>query len=109
MISIDTNRTHVLQWLVDTVAAQQMDLSSVEGQRDEIRWDRYPRVSAVAPACAFVIRLCKFSRRPKTIDAYARNLDRFLAWFADAPAERWADADEGVLLTYLDDLRNGRV
>jgi site-specific recombinase XerD len=56
-----------------------------------------------------VIRLCRFSRRPKTVDAYARNLDRFLAWFADAPAERWVEADEGDLLTYLNDLRNGRV
>jgi site-specific recombinase XerD len=56
-----------------------------------------------------VIRLCRFSRRPKTVDAYARNLDRFLAWFADVPAERWVEADEGDLLTYLHDLRNGRV
>jgi site-specific recombinase XerD len=91
------------------MVASQVDLSSVEGQRDEIRWELYRRVRAVAPARAFVIRLCRFSRRPKTVDAYARNLDRFLAWFADVPAERWVEADEGDLLTYLHDLRNGRV
>lgn len=56
-----------------------------------------------------MIRLCRFSRRPKTVDAYARNLDRFLAWFGGEPAERWLEADEGDLLAYLDDLRNGRV
>ena len=33
------------------------------------------RVGAVPPARAFVIRLCRFSRRPKTVDAYARNLE----------------------------------
>jgi integrase/recombinase XerD len=76
---------------------------------DDLRWNLYPRVSAVPHARAFVIRLCRFLRRPKTVDAYARNLDRFLAWFADAPAERWVEADEGHLLTYLHDLRNGRV
>src|SRR5205823_2047835 len=50
-----------------------------------------------------------FSRRPKTVDAYARNLERFLAWFEEARAERWIEADEGDLLAYLDELRNGRV
>jgi integrase/recombinase XerD len=91
------------------VAAWQVDPSSVDGQRDAIRWDLYPRVSAVAAARAFVIRLRRFSRRPKTVDAYARNLERFLAWCTDVPAEGWAEADEGQLLAYLDDLRNGRV
>lgn len=91
------------------MAAWQVDLSSVESLRGEIRWDLYPRVSAVPPARAFVIRLYRFSRRPKTVDAYARNLDRFLAWFADAPSARWVEADEGDLLAYLDDLRHGRV
>ena len=56
-----------------------------------------------------MIRLRRFSHRPKTVDAYARNLARYLAWFDEAPAERWLEADEGDLLGYLDDLRNGRV
>ena len=91
------------------MATDQADANPIVDQRDGIRWDLYPRVGALAPARAFVIRLSRFSRRPKTIDAYARNLDRFLAWFANAPAERWVEADEGDLLTYLYDLRNGRV
>jgi len=74
----------------------------------DIRWDLYPRVASTPQARGFVARLQQFSRRPKTIDAYARNLDRYLASFADAPSARWVEADEGTLLTYLDDLRSGR-
>ncbi len=102
-------RTYVLQWSGDAVAAWLVDPSSIDGQRDAIRWDLYPRVSAVAAARAFVIRLRRFSRRPKTVDAYARNLERFLAWCTDVRAERWVEADECELLAYLDDLRTGRV
>src|SRR5947209_15897242 len=82
---------------------------SVDAQRRGLRGDLYPPVSAAPHARAFVIRLRSFSRRPKTVDAYARNLERFLAWFEEAPAERWIEADEGDLLAYLDDLRHGRV
>jgi integrase/recombinase XerD len=73
-----------------------------------IRWDLYPHVAAEPHACAFIDRLRQFAQRPKTIDAYARNLDAYLACFGDASAERWIDADEGDVLTYLDDLRYGR-
>ena len=75
---------------------------------DDIRWELYPHVAATAEARAFVVRLRQFSRRPKTIDAYARNLDRFLAAWGEAPTERWLEADEGDLLTYLDQLRHER-
>ncbi|MGH2353976.1 MAG: tyrosine-type recombinase/integrase [Chloroflexota bacterium] len=82
---------------------------------NDIQWDLYPHVAATPPARAFLVRLRQFGRRPKTIDAYARNLDRFLASFADAggapgaaSAGRWVEADEGTLLTYLDGLRHER-
>src|SRR5258708_29322452 len=91
------------------MAAGSTDVTSVGARGDGTRWALYPRVSAVPHARAFVIRLRRFSRRPKTVDAYARNLARYLAWFDEAPAERWLEADEGDLLAYLDDLRNGRV
>ena len=77
-------------------------------ERETIRWELYPHVAAEAHARAFITRLRQLSRQPKTIDAYARNLDTYLATFASAPAERWIDADEAVILTYLDDLRSGR-
>jgi len=85
------------------------DEDAVDGQRDGIGWDLYPRVNAAPHARAFVLRLHALSRRPKTVDAYARNLERFLGWFSDVPTERWVEADEGDLLAYLDDLRHGRV
>jgi integrase/recombinase XerD len=73
-----------------------------------IRWDLYPQVASTPHARAFIVRLQQFSRRPKTIDAYARHLDRYLASFAAAPDVAWSEADEGTLLAYLTDLRYGR-
>jgi integrase len=75
---------------------------------DDIRWGLYPHVAGAPPARAFVDRLRRWGRRPKTLDAYARNPDRFLASFGAAPAARWVEADEGDLLTYLDALRHAR-
>jgi site-specific recombinase XerD len=109
MISASSPRTFVLQWAGDAVAVRQLDEDSIDDQRGGIRWELYPQVGAVPAARAFVIRLRKLSRRPKTVDAYARNLERFLAGFAEGPVQRWLEADEGDLLTYLDDLRHGRV
>jgi len=77
-------------------------------QNDTIRWDLYPHVAGAPHARAFIVRLCHLSRRPKTVDAYARNLDSFLASFEDAPTAQWVEADEGAVLTYLDDVRHGR-
>ena len=77
-------------------------------QEDAIRWDLYPHVAACAYARAFVVRLRQLSRQPKTVDAYARNLDAYLAYFATASDKCWIEADEGVVLTYLDQLRSRR-
>jgi site-specific recombinase XerD len=71
-----------------------------------VRWGLYPVAAATAPARAFVLRLHQLSRRPKTVDAYARNLDRFLASFRGEPVERWLEADEGAILAYVADLRH---
>ena len=71
----------------------------------EVRWELYPVVGVTEPARAFILRLHQLSRRPKTVDAYARNLDRFLACFRDKPSERWLEADEGDILAYVADLR----
>src|SRR3989442_12769430 len=89
-------RTGVLQCPRGMVSAEDSD-----ARCDGIRWDLYPHVRAAPAARVFVVRLGQFSRRPKTIDAYARNLDRFLASFADASTARWVEADEGDLLSYV--------
>lgn len=77
-------------------------------ESEAIRWELYPQVAAEPHARAFIVRLRQLSRQPKTIDAYARNLDTYLACFPGVPAERWIEADEAVILTYLDDLRSSR-
>jgi hypothetical protein len=75
---------------------------------EDRRWDRYPRMASTPPARAFIVRLQHFARRPKPSDAYARHLDRYLAFFPDVPGAHWLEADEGILLTDLIDLRAGR-
>ena len=83
-------------------------MSTQGADRQNIRWERYPHVACTPYARAFILRLCQFPRGAKTVDAYARNLDRFLSSFAALPVSRWVEADEGDLLTYFDDLRHGR-
>jgi integrase/recombinase XerD len=78
------------------------------GQDAAVRWERYPIVAVTAPARAFVLRLLRLGRSPKTVDAYARNLDRFLACFTDRSGEPWLEADEGEILTALEVVRRGR-
>ena len=84
-------------------------MSTQGTDRPNIRWERYPQVACTPYARAFILRLCQFPRSPKTVDAYARNLDQFLCSFAALPVSRWVEADEGDLLTYFDDLRHGRI
>ena len=57
----------------------------MDTQDDDIRWGLYPHVAGTPAARAFLDRLRRYGRRPKTLDAYARNLDRFLAAFGGAP------------------------
>lgn len=77
-------------------------------QDTDVRWDLYPLVAATEHARAFILRLRHLSRRPKTVDAYARNLNRYLTSFANDPPEQWLEADEGRVLAYLDDLRRNQ-
>src|SRR3989442_4342686 len=70
----------------------------------EIKWQYYPRVTAHPAAKAFVESLAKRQKAPKTIDAYARNLEDLLATWPDAPPERVVDADAGDVDTYLERL-----
>src|SRR5687767_5444046 len=82
-------------WMAARCGATRPQRSTEQGmnERDDIRWDLYPHVAGAPDARAFLVRLRQFGRRPKTIDAYARNLDRFLASFGEAPGERWVEAD----------------
>lgn len=65
-------------------------------------WAHYPRVGASPAARAFIESCAKRQKRPKTLDAYARNLeDLFRAFDAIAPG-RAIDANGGDIDTYFD-------
>lgn len=68
-----------------------------------VNWQHYPRVAAHSAARAFIEALVKRQKAPKTIDAYARNLDDLLRTWPDAP-ERIVEADAANIDTYLESL-----
>lgn len=69
----------------------------------DISWNQYPEVAHHPVARAFVEALVKRQKRPKTVDAYARNLDDLIATFErhDLPL---IEASDGEIDTYIDDL-----
>jgi site-specific recombinase XerD len=70
-------------------------------QIDSIKWEQYPLVGECLPARTFLVRKVQYGCRPKTIDAYGRNLNDYLATFRNADVTRLVDADTGEFLTYL--------
>jgi integrase/recombinase XerD len=69
-----------------------------------IDWRACPRVAAHPAARAFVEALAKRQKAPKTIDAYARNLEDLLATWPDAPPERAVNATAADVDAYLERL-----
>jgi site-specific recombinase XerD len=74
-------------------------------QIEEIRWEHFPLVAACPPARKFLVRKVQYGCRPKTVDAYGRNLDAYLAMFIDADEGRLVAADAAEIVTYLDHLK----
>jgi len=74
-------------------------------QVEEIRWEHYPLVAECPPARKFLVRKAQYGCRPKTVDAYGRNLNDYLTTFIDASTDRMVDADAGAFLAYLDHLK----
>ena len=72
---------------------------------DQIRWSLYPRVAVCEPARNWVEIQRKLLRAPKTIDAYARGLNDFLAVCQKrgAPVE---SATKGDIAHYVEDMAN---
>jgi integrase/recombinase XerD len=71
-----------------------------------VEWWRYPRVAQHPAARAFIESCAKRQQRPKTLDAYARNLDDLLGTFGDAEPGRVLEADAFDIDTYIDVLHN---
>jgi len=72
---------------------------------DAVRWDLYPRIAHHIYAHEFITYLVLHERRPKTIDAYARTIDEFLASSVHTPPELVVEASEADLLNYVAQLR----
>ncbi len=70
----------------------------------EVRWMLYPQVAAHAVTRAF-IQSRAWDSAPKTVDAYARNLEDLLRFFGDVSIERVINATPDDLLAYAHALR----
>jgi len=66
-----------------------------------IHWEMYRTAAQNEHARRFLIRLARKGRQPKTIDAYGRNLDHFLASYRGADPRQWIEADEDEILLYI--------
>jgi site-specific recombinase XerD len=70
---------------------------------EEIRWSLYPGVAALEPAKNWIEIQRKLLRAPKTIDAYARGLDDFLA-VCQGRGIRVETATKGDIACYVEDM-----
>jgi integrase len=70
----------------------------------EVRWALYPRVADQAVTRSF-IQATAWDGAPKTVDAYARNLEDLLRFFGAVPIGRVVDATPEDLQAYVHDLR----
>lgn len=70
-----------------------------------IHWEMYPIAAKNEHARRFLIRLARKDRQPKTIDAYGRNLNHFLAYYRGADPRQWIEADEDEILLYIDAMK----
>jgi site-specific recombinase XerD len=71
-----------------------------------IDWQHYPRVAADPHARSFIEWEASVNQlKPKSIDAYARNLDRFLEHFQAADPQPVIDADDRDIARVLDGMR----
>src|SRR5229473_3930910 len=70
----------------------------------EIQWQYYPHVAKNSIARAFIESQAKRQKRPKTIDAYARNLEDLIRTFANLEYADLIEAGPDLLEMYIDNL-----
>jgi len=70
----------------------------------EITWPYYPRVAAHPVARAFVESQARHHKSPKTVDAYARNLDDLLQAWAGREPDGLLEAGPEAIEVYIDGL-----
>jgi hypothetical protein len=69
----------------------------------EIQWQYYPHVAENPITRAFIESQAKRQKRPKTVDAYARNLEDLLRAFTEFNFDL-VEAGPDHLETYIDNL-----
>src|SRR5438477_1878568 len=70
----------------------------------EIPWQYYPHVAENPITRAFIESQAKRQKRPKTLDAYARNLEDLIQTFATCEDADLIEAGPDLLETYIDNL-----
>lgn len=70
----------------------------------EIQWQYYPQVAELAIPRAFIESQAKRQRQPKTVDAYARNLEDLISTFAEFGVLDLIEASPDDIETYIDRL-----
>jgi integrase/recombinase XerD len=74
----------------------------------EIQWRYYPRVAEHPITRSFIESQAKRQKRPKTIDAYARNLEDLMRTFPEAQITDLIEAGPDDLETYIESLYRRR-
>ncbi len=70
----------------------------------EIKWQYYPKVEQNPAARAFVESQARRQKSPKTVDAYARNLDDLFGWFSGPDTSSVLEASLEDIERYIDGL-----
>lgn len=68
----------------------------------EIQWQYYPHVAENPITRAFIESQAKRQKRPKTIDAYARNIEDLISAFAESGVQDLIEAGPADIETYID-------
>ncbi len=68
----------------------------------EIQWQYYPQVAELPNPRAFIESQAKRQKQPKTVDAYARNLEDLISAFAEFGVPDLVEAGLDDIETYID-------
>jgi len=68
----------------------------------EIQWQYYPHVAELPIPRAFIESQAKRQKQPKTVDAYARNLEDLISAFAEFGVPDLVEAGPDDVETYID-------
>lgn len=68
----------------------------------EIQWQYYPQVAELPIPRAFIESQAKRQKQPKTVDAYARNLEDLISAFAEFGVPDLVEAGPDDIETYID-------